>query len=432
MNVALFLEIKNEYTDHLVDTLTPYIYEGLTSIYKEAVRLEEEINKKGKVLMIFQKLLQSIDNWSQQRIIEETQRIKQLSNTSDYLDDLIKAVIKSNIILLAYSNNVSNVIGQSFYNSLTTTTFIHRCYTECAKDSHNNPYLFFHDVAPMDYKRNQIIIQKNIQSGIIKSVRKILPISMILKEYLINSMNIIQEPTKIELIESKTFENVANPSNNMMGMNIQNTNNPNINVTASNISGQKNQGLNISGFNRSNPNLSDKNNLENKIDSKLEKEVMNIIKSESIKTDKQKIKAIMNLDKMLTSIESNKQIQINMNTSNKSTSSKKPSSKKNIIKSDILSQPNLINFDEKICEMENNLEHSDKKLMNIKFDDEPINSSKKSISVTTIPNRPMPNNNEIILNPETTEKIDPSKVNLIEDYGPQINNSRRNNKKYYY
>ena len=212
MNVSFFLEMKEEYTQHLVDTLAPYIYEGLTSIYKEAVRVANDSGCEEKILITFQKCLQAIGKWSQVIIAEETNRIKQLSGTTDYLDDLVKAVIKSNIILLTFSNNISNIVAQTFYNSFTTQLFIHRCYSECGKDAHNYPYLFYHDVSAMDYKRNQIVIQQNIQSGITRAIRKVLPISLILKEYLVNSINIIQEPPKVELVG-------ANPMNQSNGMN---------------------------------------------------------------------------------------------------------------------------------------------------------------------------------------------------------------------
>lgn len=387
MNVALFLEIKNEYTEHLVDTLTPYIYEGLTSIYNEAVRLATEIKRKENILMIFQKLLQSINGWNQIRITEETNRIKNLSNTAEYLDDLIKAVIKSNIILLAYSNTISNIIGQSFYNSLTTVTFVHRCYTECGKDAHNNPYLFFHDIDAMDYKRNQIIIQQHIQSGIVKAIRKILPISIILKEYLVNSMNIIQEPQKIELIGNSrepTKDKYISP-----------------------------------------PNMLFKHETENKIDPILEKEVMKIIKTENNKSDKQKIQAIMNIDKILTSMEPNKFADLSVkNTSIKKTTPNIPSVKK---QSDFEIAPYLV---EKNNYENANLGKSDKKIINIDFEESDGNcsASKKSVSETTFPNRIMPNRYKKN-NPETSERIDPTKINLIEDYGSLRLDLHKNTKK---
>ena len=212
MNVTFFLETKNEYTEHLVDTLTPFIYEGLSSFYNEAVTVTEESGVKNKVLIVFQKLLQTIEEWNKLKIDEETNRIKQNSGTAEILDDLVKAVIKANIILLTYSNNVSTVIAQTFYNNFETSLLVHRCYIECAKDAHNNPFLFYHDVEPMEQKRNQMLIEKNIQSAIIRGIRKILPISLILKEYLANSVNIIYEPPKVELVgESRDLLMIAGP-----------------------------------------------------------------------------------------------------------------------------------------------------------------------------------------------------------------------------
>jgi len=398
MDVALFLEIKNEYTEHLVETILPYIYEGLTSIYKEAVRVADESNcVETKTLIIFQKLLQSINNWNQLRINEETNRIKQLSNTADYLDDLVKAVIKSNIILLAYSKTVSNVIGQGFYNSLTTATFIHRCYTECGKDAHNNPYLFFHDIDPMDYKRNQIIVQTKIQEGITRAIRKILPISMILKEFLINSINIIQEPPKVELV-GLAPTGLAQPSiDNLVGHDI------------------------LSKY----PNIDQKFASETKQDSKLEKEVLKMLKSESIKSDKQKIQAIMNLDKIITSMEPNKPAELSArNNPNRALST---ITKKN---AEYLVAPHLMdekdNFNDDLVNAR--LRQSDRKILDINIDDEQTEASaiKKSVSNTTLSNHLLPNRNGPRMNPETSERMDPLKVKFIEDYGLQNGIAKRN------
>ena len=172
MNVALFIEIKNEYTEHLVDTISPFICEGFISIYKDACKMAEQANAKDKTLNTFQVLLHQIEKWNQIRIQAETTRIKQSSGTNEYLDDLVKAVIKSNIILLSYSNNISNIIAQTFYNNFSTANFIHRCYVECAKDAYNNPFIFYHDVSEMEYKRNQMLVEQMIDHGIVRAVQK--------------------------------------------------------------------------------------------------------------------------------------------------------------------------------------------------------------------------------------------------------------------
>ena len=348
MNPALFLEIKNEYTEHLVDILTPYIYEGLTAIYNEAVKITNENSCKEKTLLVFQKMLQSINNWNQNKIMEETCRIKQLSNTSDYLDDLVKAVIKSNIIFLSYSNNVSTIIGQTFYNSLTIYTFIHRCYTECAKDAHNYPYLFYHDVEPMDYKRNQIIIQQNIEKGILRATRKVLPISMILKEFLVNSVNIIQEPPKIELIS------------------------------------------------RQGPPPPLPRIPSERLDPKLEQDIKKLMDTENAKNQKQKIQAIMTMDKLLASIEPGKLEEL---------SARKPPVS--------LKSPGGFleaNLTENSC---NNLKQSDKKVIDINMEESiKENLDKKATSCTNISIRPFPN----LKGKETMDR----EADFIEEYGSQV------------
>lgn len=397
MNVALFLEIKSEYTEHLVDTLTPYIYEGLTSIYNDAVKFTKDSGCENKILITFQKCLQAIDTWSQLRITEEANRIKQSSNTADYLDDLIKAVVKSNIILLTYSNNISNIVAQSFYNTFTTQTFIHRCYTECGKDAHNNPFFFYHETDPMDYKRNQMIIKQNIQEGITRAIRKVLPISLILKEYLVNSINIIQEPPKVELLGTNlnpidaTIPNLGAPSALMP-----------VNPMGKRLS-------------------------EQKMDPQLEKDVMNIIKSEGIKTDNEKMRALMNLDKILSSIEPNRR---ENSSANKSTYVKRVTGNKY---SDLMVPPHLIDDESDgrndIDLVNMNLGNSDKNILNINIDEEETiegNSANKSVSGTSLMSRALPGRSGPRMNPETSERIDPSKVKLIEDYGTmQLGGSRR-------
>lgn len=345
MNVALFLEIKNEYSEHLIDTLMPFIYEGLRSLYNDATKIAKEGEGNDKVLMIFQKLLQSVDNWTVIDIDKETNRIKQASGTSEYLDDLVKAVIKSNIILLSYSNSISTLIAQSFYNNLSTPNLIHRCYIECAKDAHNNPFLFFHEVTPMDYKRNQIIVQQNIQSAIIRAIRKVLPIPLILKEYLANSVSIIDEPH------------------------------------IGNIKSEK----------------------------KVEQDVMNIIKSEQNKTDKERINAIMNMDKLITSMKQEKDDKTKIDFGRRPS----PVEKKqyNLLK------PNKMNS---ISDYQNiGLHADDKKIININVNNDPTpkqpymdkSGSKTSMSDNMFNKR---NNGDIL-----SERVDPKAVNYIEEYGSE-------------
>lgn len=200
MEIKLFLEIKSEFTDQLSDILTPFIWEGMNSIYKSAANDAIKTENEDKTLLIFQKYLQKVSTWNQLQIDDETNRIKTASNTIDYLDDLVKAVIKANITLFTYSNSNSTTISQAFYDNIKTSSFIHLCYIECAKEAHNNPFLFYHDVAPMDLKRNQLVIHQNIEQSIGKAIKKMLPLKIILKEYMASSLNLAKSYAGVELV----------------------------------------------------------------------------------------------------------------------------------------------------------------------------------------------------------------------------------------
>nr|AEX62808.1 hypothetical protein mv_L603 [Moumouvirus Monve] len=439
MNVALFLEIRNEYTEHLVDTLTSPIYDGLMDMYKNAKLDCEKGGKPDLTLIVFQKYLKSINTWSQTIIEDETLRIKNTSNASEYLDDLIKAVIKSNIILLTYSNTISNLIGQTFYNNCTTANFIHKCYIECGKHAYNNPFLFSDQHTPMEQKRNYVIINKNIQEGIVKAVRNILPISMILKEYLINSCNIIQEPINNQFMGSG-FPNDMNQMqmNNQVGsFNNFNPGNNNNNMNTGFTFGMNSGPIAYTQNTRPDFNQGvQKNPSENKIISekklKLEKEVLNLIKSESIKPNNEKIQAIMNLEKMAAG-NMNEPFGSNKETNPEPMNGINPrgySPKDNLLMNNpsMKHHPYMRNSDLGIAPHliekeygEENKNNTDQRIMNINFDDEKTintNFSKKTISGTTLSTRPMPYINlEKRSNPETSERIDPDNIQLIEDYG---------------
>lgn len=201
MNSALFLEIRKEYTEHLVDTLAPQIYDGLKTIYGVAVQTAQKTGKVECTLTIFQEYLQGIRDWSKSRIENETLRIKTASGTTQFLDDLVRAVVKANILLLCHSNQMSNDVARQFYEGLRTETLIHECYIQCGKEAYNQPFLFYMDPAAgkVDYMRNQLFVRRMIEEGIDRASRRIMPLGSILKEFLVNT-SIFPEPVHVELV----------------------------------------------------------------------------------------------------------------------------------------------------------------------------------------------------------------------------------------
>ena len=192
------VETKNEYTIRLVNIMNPLIFEGLMSIYNDARKAACE----DDILKVFQSLLRQIPKWNQDIIEQETNRIINASKSYTWLNDLIKATLKANLIILMYNptcKNQSN-IDPSFYQNIKTQEFIHKVYIECARELWNNPYLLFHNYPPLEIKRNQRDCICIIKDCIREAIRKLLPVNHILKVYLgeeIIMNNINEEVDKV-------------------------------------------------------------------------------------------------------------------------------------------------------------------------------------------------------------------------------------------
>jgi hypothetical protein len=191
----VFDEIKKQYTDYLISLLTPFLYEGFQSLYNTAKETEKQLIEQTKtqpniknpgILVIFQEFIKNIPDLNDEKITKETNRIRDLSQSADIFDDLIKAVIKSNIILLTYSasNKECKIVNERFHQNVESKIFIHKCYIECARIFYDHPDLFWHEFKSNDIKHNQRIIYQLIRVAINKAIMNMLPLKSILEEYL--------------------------------------------------------------------------------------------------------------------------------------------------------------------------------------------------------------------------------------------------------
>ena len=176
------VETKQEYTIQLINVLTPLVYEGLQSIYQEVVNISTSDN----ILKNFQTFMQRIPKWNNDIINSETQRIMNNSKSYSWLEDLIRATLKANIIVLTYNPTVRQQIkiDPSLYQNIKINDFIHKIYIECARELWNNPYLFYHQYSPIELKRNQRDSILLIKDCIKEAIRKLLPVKHILQIYL--------------------------------------------------------------------------------------------------------------------------------------------------------------------------------------------------------------------------------------------------------
>ena len=198
------VDIKNEYTDFLMGILTPLLFEGLKSIYDKAIKLEEEFRqrelldpslKNPGIFKLFQICLRDIPNLNTASIESETNRIKERSKCSEWFDSLLRSTIKSHIVLLTFTTKKkkSKIVEERFHEKIDTNLFIHKCYIECSRIFFNYPELFWHHFTTLDIKRNQREIYDLIKVAIKEAIRKMLPIKMILDEYLKNDYDYYDE-----------------------------------------------------------------------------------------------------------------------------------------------------------------------------------------------------------------------------------------------
>ena len=191
------VEIKNIYTTFLVNIITPLIYEGVKSVYQGAQNIEKTFIEKGKndpnienpgILKIFQLCLKDIPTLNQHEIETETNRIKEKSKCSEWFDQLVQAVIKSHIVLLTYNatGKTCKLVTDKHHEAIDVKLFIHKCYIECARIFYNYPELFWHQYSTLDIKRNQREAHELIKLATNEAIKKMLPIKLILQEYLSN------------------------------------------------------------------------------------------------------------------------------------------------------------------------------------------------------------------------------------------------------
>jgi hypothetical protein len=217
-------DIKSEYTEFLIYILSPLIFEGMKSLYEKAIEQEQKYIQMSKdniniknpgVFKIFQHFLKNIQTLNQNIIEAEMIRIRDASKHADIFEKLIKAVIKSNIILLTYnaSGQQCKLVNEKLHEKIDCKNFIHKVYIESAKHFYNAPELFWHNLPPLEIKKNQRECINMINKAIMIAIKELMPMNDILTEYLKNDYIIETQDDKINRIKDMVNNNVEDRIN---------------------------------------------------------------------------------------------------------------------------------------------------------------------------------------------------------------------------
>ena len=180
--------------------LTPYILEGLKSIFDESLKLCKTNGEMDKYLMTFQNFISRIPKWSQTIIEEERNRIIERSGCN-YLEDLITCV---HIIQLKVLTAVR--VGQKQkkidIDIPKLDVFIHKIYINIARKIYTNVYLFDINLSSLKIQKNNRQVEMIIQESIMNTIRDSIPVETILRAYMDETL----EEDVIEEIKEKVIE----------------------------------------------------------------------------------------------------------------------------------------------------------------------------------------------------------------------------------
>jgi hypothetical protein len=206
-SMPVLIDAKNEYMKQVCTHLYIPVYKGLLGIYKEAKDDAISRGEPAKTLVIFQEYLAGITKWAPGTIKEAHNYVVKDSGC-DYLDDLLSAVFVAQAKILT---SVRTTQKQKKINLVIPRleVFIHKVYIECAREFWKSPYLFSDfSIAPIEQQRNLRECEKIVKESIQETIRKMLPVKNILKEYLGENIEEAEdEPTDITKNMSKKEEN---------------------------------------------------------------------------------------------------------------------------------------------------------------------------------------------------------------------------------
>jgi hypothetical protein len=212
-NINVLNESKNEWCGRLLNILTPYILEGLKSIFDESLKLCKTNGEMDKYLMTFQNFISRIPKWSQTIIEEERNRIIERSGCN-YLEDLITCV---HIIQLKVLTAVR--VGQKQkkidIDIPKLDVFIHKVYINIARKIYTNVYLFDINLTSLKIQKNNRQIEIIIQESIMNTIRDSIPVETILRAYMDETVeeDVIEEIKEKEIKDKKEIEELKSKLN---------------------------------------------------------------------------------------------------------------------------------------------------------------------------------------------------------------------------
>src|SRR6056300_278071 len=172
----IMVEARNEYMGQLCMIMCPPMIEVFHDMYDEATKL----SKGRKTLVMFQKLLKEVPNWSNAMSKQHSDNI---ANRCAWFNDLLAAVfVASTKILSAVRLKADN--KKISLKLPSNEVFIQTCYNNVAKDLYKDPYVFHEEQS--EYVRDEELTRR-FSVCIEATVKELIPVQEILQTYMSQS-----------------------------------------------------------------------------------------------------------------------------------------------------------------------------------------------------------------------------------------------------
>lgn len=197
-NLSTLRGSRDEWCMRLINILCPQIIYGIRSIFSAAYKQCVENNEPSKYLATFQNYLSRIPKWNQELIEQESKRISEESGCT-YLDDLITCVHIIQLKMLTCVR-VGTKQKKVDLDIPKVEVFIHKIYIHTARELYTKVYLFMSDVTPIEKQKNNHMIEQIVQSCIFNAIGESMPDKKILRAFLDETDETIEE-VKEEVIK---------------------------------------------------------------------------------------------------------------------------------------------------------------------------------------------------------------------------------------
>ena len=169
----IMVEAKREYIGQLCSVMCPPMIEVFAEMYEEASKL----SKGRKVLIMYQKLLKEVPNWSNAMSKKHADNV---TSRCAWFNDLLAAVfVACTKILSSVRLNADN--KKIALKLPSNEVFIQTCYNNAAKELYKDPYVY-HEEQSEHIRDSQLRLR--FCASIEETVKELIPVQQILQTYM--------------------------------------------------------------------------------------------------------------------------------------------------------------------------------------------------------------------------------------------------------